>query len=80
MIPTHNIGINEALPAGKYAGQFFEHLGFAVLDEWNVVGEYHGSEESSTLGREGDIRGQPDQEDLEKVERHVMVLLQRMDD
>jgi hypothetical protein len=35
-------GINEAIPAGKYAGQFFEHLGFTVLDEWYVVGEFHG--------------------------------------
>ncbi len=72
-------GINEALPAGKYAGQFFEHLGFTVLDEWYIVGEYHSSEELSTLGREGDIRGRPNKEDLEKVKRDVMVLLQRMD-
>ena len=27
-------GINEAIPAGKYVGQFFDHLGFTVLDEW----------------------------------------------
>jgi methylmalonyl-CoA mutase cobalamin-binding subunit len=25
-------GLNEAIPAGKYAGQFFEHLGFTVVD------------------------------------------------
>ena len=47
-------GINEALPAGKYAGQFFDHLGFTVLDEWYVVGKFHGSEENSTKGRWGD--------------------------
>jgi len=60
-------GINEAIPAGKYAGQFFEHLGFTVWDEWYVVGEFHGSEEASTRGRLGDIRGRPNAEDLRKV-------------
>jgi len=71
-------GINEAIPAGKYAGQFFEHLGFTVLDEWYVVGEFHGSEEASTLGRLGDIRGRPNAEDLSKVKQDVTQLLQRL--
>ena len=26
-------GLNEATPVGKYVGQFFEHLGFTVLDK-----------------------------------------------
>jgi hypothetical protein len=69
-------GINEAIPAGKYVGQFFEHLGFTVLDEWYIVGEYHGSEERSTRGRMGDIRGRPSEEDLRKVKQDVMHLLQ----
>ncbi len=60
-------GINEAIPAGKYAGQFFEHLGFTVLDEWYVIGEFHGSEVNSTQGRLGDIRGRPNEEDLKKI-------------
>lgn len=60
-------GINEAIPAGKYAGQFFEHLGIPVVDEWYVIGEYHGSEVSSTQGRLGDIRGRPNAEDLEDI-------------
>jgi hypothetical protein len=71
-------GINEAIPAGKYAGQFFEHLGFTVLDEWYVVGEYHGSAERSTQGRLGDIRGRPSTEDLRKVEQDTVHLLQRL--
>jgi len=71
-------GINEAIPAGKYVGQFFEHLGFTVLDEWYVVGEFHGSEERSTKGRMGDIRGRPSVEDLSKVKQDVMHLLQRL--
>lgn len=71
-------GINEAIPAGKYAGQFFEHLGFTVMDEWYIVGEYHGSEEASTLGRLGDIRGRPNAEDLRKVKLDVAHLLQAL--
>jgi len=27
-------GIDEATPAGKYAGQFFEYVGFTALGEW----------------------------------------------
>jgi len=69
-------GIKEAIPAGKYAGQFFEHLGFTVLGEWYVVGEFHGSEEKSTLGRLGDIRGRPNEADLRKVRQDAMRLAQ----
>ena len=71
-------GIREAIPAGKYVGQFFEHLGFTVLDEWYVLGEFHGSEAKSTLGREGDIRGRPNEEDLRKVKHDTLRLLQRI--
>ena len=71
-------GINEAIPAGKYVGQFFEHLGFTVLDEWYVLSEFHGSEEMSTMGRMGDIRGRPNEEDLRKVKQDVTQLLQRV--
>ena len=71
-------GLNEALPAGKYAGQFFEHLGFPVCDEWYVVGEFHGSEEKSTQGRLGDIRGRPNREDLEKIRKDAARLAERL--
>ena len=71
-------GINEAIPAGKYAGQFFEHLGFTVLDEWYVVGEFHGSVERSTQGRLGDIRGRPNAEDLEKIRQDTLRLMQQL--
>ena len=60
-------GINEAIPVGKYIGQFFEHLGFTIVDEWYILGEYHGSEERSTKGRMGDIRGKPSGDDLSKI-------------
>jgi hypothetical protein len=37
-------GINEAVPAVKYLGQLFDHLGFEIVAEWYFVGEYpaHG--------------------------------------
>jgi flavodoxin len=60
-------GIDEAIPAGKYMRQFFEHLGFTILNEWYVLSEYHGSLENSTQGRMGDIRGKPTREDLLKI-------------
>jgi len=62
-------GIREATPAVLYAGQFFEHLGFAVRGEWSIVGEFHGSEENSTQGRLGDVRGRPNAEDLRQVKQ-----------
>ena len=64
-------GINEATPAGKYIGQFFEHLGFTVIDEWYVLGEFHGWEEGSTKGPMGDLRGRPNEEDLMKIRGDV---------
>ena len=57
-------GIDEATPAGKDMQQFFEHIGFTVIDEWYVLSEFHGSLENSTKGRMGDIRGKPTAEEL----------------
>jgi len=60
-------GIDEATTAGKYLGQFLLHLGFAVVGEWYVVGEFHGNKEASTEGWLGDIRGRPNAADLAEV-------------
>jgi hypothetical protein len=73
-------GIREAAPAGKYLGQFFEHLGFFVVDEWYVLGEFHGSEENNTMGRMGDIRGLPDEDDLRRIGSRAKVLASRLAD
>ena len=62
-------GINEATPAGKTMRQYFEHFGFTTVGEWYIVGEYHGREDNSTLGRLGDIRGKPTADDLAKIKR-----------
>jgi len=71
-------GIREAIPAGKYVGQFFEHLGFTVVDEWYVLSEFHGSEENSTLGRMGNIKGLPSKDDLERIKSCAVNLTQRL--
>ena len=69
-------GKNEAVPAVKYMEQMFDHLGFVVLDEWYVIGEYpEDSESASTEGRLGDIRGRPHKEDLEEVVERVKGIL-----
>ncbi len=60
-------GINEATPVGKDIGQYFEHLGFTVIDEWYVLSEFHGSLEHSTQGRLGDVRGKPTAEQLQVI-------------
>jgi len=71
-------GIDEAIPAGKYMRQFFEHLGFHVRAEWYVVGEFHGNELLSTKGKLGDIRSRPNSQDLAKVEKDTVQLIQSL--
>ena len=70
-------GIAEAIPVGKYLGQFFEHIGFEVVDEWYCVGEFHGRLNLSTMGRLGDIRGRPNAEDLARIEHDTTALVNR---
>ena len=65
-------GVNEALPAVKYMGQLFDHLGYEILSEWYFVGEYHGRlAPYSTTGRMGDITGRPSRADLDDVAQRV---------
>ena len=71
-------GINEAIPAANCASQYFEHLGFTILDELYVIGEFHGSQEHSTMGRLGDIRGRPNEKDLADVRQRVRELLNQI--
>ena len=71
-------GIREAIPAGKYAGQFFEHLGFTVVDEWYVLAEFVGDEEMSILGRMGNIKGLPSERDLARIEDQARLLAGRL--
>ncbi len=70
-------GINEAIPAVKYMGQLFDHLGFSIIEEWYVVGEYKSDKlkSHSVGGRLGDIRGRPNQADLKEVAEKVKGVL-----
>ena len=71
-------GIREAVPAGLYMGQFFEHFGFLVLDEWYILSEFVGSEEYSTKGRMGNIVGLPDERELSRIEDSARILVARI--
>ena len=71
-------GIREAIPTGLYIGQFFEHFGFRVADEWYVLSEFIGSEENSTLGRMGNIKGLPSEKDLEIIRTRASNLANRL--
>jgi len=64
-------GIDEATPVGKDMRQFFEHIGFTVIDEWYVLSEFQGSLENSTKGRMGDIRGKPTGEELLRIKKNA---------
>jgi hypothetical protein len=70
-------GINEAIPAVKYMGQLYDHLGFVLAGEWYVVGEYLTEALSgySKSGRLGDITGRPNQHDLMEVGERVKGVL-----
>lgn len=67
-------GLGEATPAGKYMAQFFEHIGFTVIGEWYILGEFHGNVENSTQGKMGDVRGKPSAEDLLKIMQDATLL------
>ena len=69
-------GLREAIPVGKYLGQFCEHLGYDVVGEWYIVGEFHGRADRSTRGCLGDIRGRPNEADLSQVDNYVTALIQ----
>lgn len=69
-------GVREAVPAAKWLGQFFEHLGLEVVAEWYVVGAFHGEfAKNNTGGRLGDITARPNAEDLRQVGEMVKGIL-----
>jgi len=70
-----HMGQREAVPMTKWLGAFLEHLGYMVLDEWHVVGEFHGKDEMNLSGRLGDIRGRPNEHDLDDIANRVKGIL-----
>ena len=71
-------GKNEAIPAVKYLGQYFEHIGFNIVDEWYILSEFHKSEKISTEGKMGDIRGLPTEKTLKKLEQKAENIIQKI--
>jgi flavorubredoxin len=71
-------GINEAIPAVKYLGQLFEHIGFNVVREWYFIGEFHGHEDFNISGKMGDIRGRPTEQELSGIEGDVFKLVKSL--
>lgn len=75
-------GESEAIPVAKYIGQIFDHLGFDIKGEWYIVGQLfiksktkEELERYNTQGKLGDIRGRPNGDDLAKVEKDVINLV-----
>ena len=66
-------GINEAVPAIKFTGQLFDHLGFVIVAEWYFMGDFKTEQMKhlNAVGRMGDITGRPDEHDLKDVEELV---------
>jgi hypothetical protein len=67
-------GVNEAIPAVKFMGQLYDHLGYTIVGEWYIIGEYK-DQDNSVKGRLGDIRGRPNADDLNEVEEKVKGIL-----
>lgn len=70
-----HIGKREALPMTMWLRFFLEHLGYTVLDEWHIVGEFKNKQELNAGGRLGNIQGRPNEHDLMEVENKVKGLL-----
>ena len=70
-------GIHEAVPAIKFTGQLFDHLGFVVVAEWYFIGDFKTEQMKhlNAVGRMGDITGRPDQHDLKEVEELVTAIV-----
>jgi len=50
---------------------FLEHLGFTVLDQWHIVGQFHKETDMNTNGRPGNILGRSNDKDLLDVENRT---------
>jgi hypothetical protein len=66
-----HIGIKEALPMTMWLRSFLEHIGYAVLDQWHIVGQFHKETDLNTHGRLGIILGRPNDADLLDVENRT---------
>ena len=50
---------------------FLMHLGYSVLDQWHIVGQFHKEPDMNTRGCLGIILGRPNDRDLLDVENRT---------
>jgi hypothetical protein len=73
-------GINEALPMTMWLRSFLEHLGYMVLHQWHIVGQFHKETDLNTQGRLGNILGRPNDQDLLDVENRTKGVVRALGD
>jgi len=66
-----HIGVGEAVPMTLWLRSALAHLGFIVLDEWHVPGQFANRPELNQQGRLGNIEGRPNAHDLQEIENRV---------
>ena len=73
-------GEAEAIPAVKYMGQLFDHMGFSVVTEWCIPGAFIPKKmhKMNREGRLGNIEGRPNADDLQKVYEQTIGLLESL--
>lgn len=73
-------GEAEAVPALKYMGQLFDHLGITVAAEWAIPGAFVPEKMRfmNERGRLGDIRDRPDSHDLRDVREKTIGLVESL--
>jgi hypothetical protein len=71
-------GVNEAVPAVKFMGQLFDHLGFEIVAEWYYIGAYPAQgrmKDFTASDRLGNIAGRPNDADLDNLAQQVTGVL-----
>ncbi len=73
-------GEAEAIPAVKYMGQLYDHLGMTIAAEWCIPGAFVPSKMQfmNTQGRMGNIEGRPNEQDIASVQGKVIALIESL--
>ena len=74
-------GEAEAIPAIKYMGQLFDHLGITIAGEWAIPGAFipEKMQAMNTSGRLGNIEGRPNAHDLKMVREQTAGLIKSLE-
>lgn len=70
-------GESEAIPAIKYIGQLFDHMGITIADEWAVPAAFIPKTlaDLNSIGRLGNIQDRPNNQDLKTIREKTLGLL-----